>query len=149
MTSSSLSGAPVLNVVLIDDSEDLLFLVRAALERSGLFRVVAEAVDGEQGVAAVRAAQPDLVLLDIAMPVMDGMQALPLIREACPTTIVVMLSAFGDASGLPERALAMGASGYIRKGGHIRALPEQLRVMVAAVTAERAASARPKVRPAN
>ena len=148
MNSPSSPDAKALSVVLVDDSEDLVFLVRDALERSGLFRVVAEAGDGEQGVAAVRETQPDLVLLDIAMPVMDGMQALPLIREACPSAIVVMLSAFGDASGLPERARAMGASGYIRKGGHLRALPEQLRVMVAAVTAERAATARPKVRPA-
>ena len=135
---SSPSPAPI-SVVLIDDSEDLLLLVRGALERSEHFRVVAEASDGEQGVAAVSAAQPDLVLLDILMPVMDGLHALPLIREACPTAIVVMLSALGDASGAPQRALALGANGYINKDGRIQALPEQLRVIVRAVTAERAA----------
>ena len=41
----------------------------------------------------------------------------------------------------------MGASGYIRKGGHLRALPEQVRVIVAAARAERAA-VRPKLHPA-
>jgi DNA-binding NarL/FixJ family response regulator len=127
------------SVVLIDDSEDLLFLVRGALERSGQFRVVAEAADGEKGVAAVKASQPDLVLLDIAMPVMDGMQALPLIREECPTAIVVMLSAFGDSSGMPQRAMDMGANGYIHKDGRLQALPEQLRVIAGGVLAQRAA----------
>ena len=126
-------------VVLVDDSEDLLFLVRGALERSGHFQVVAEAADGEQGVAAVSATQPDVVLLDIAMPVMDGLQALPLIREACPSTIVVMLSGFGDASGMPQKALAMGANGYIHKDGRIQALPEQIRVIASSVVAQRAA----------
>ena len=149
MTSSPDPAASAMSVVLVDDSEDLLFLVRDALERSGLFRVVAEAKDGEEGVAAVRATRPDVVLLDIAMPVMDGMQALPLIREECPSAIVVMLSAFGDSSGLPERALSSGASGYIRKGGHLRALPEQVRVIVTATRAERAAVARPRLHRAN
>jgi len=138
-----------LSVVAIDDSEDLLFLVRGALERTGQFQVVAEAADGRQGVDAVRTHQPDLVLLDILMPVMDGIQALPLIRHECPDAIVVMLSALGDASGMPQRAMSLGANGYIHKDGRIQALPEQLRVIVGGATAARAArQAREASRPA-
>src|SRR4051794_267208 len=138
MTSTHPNPAPI-SVVAVDDSEDLLFLVRNALERTGQFAVVAQAADGEQGVAAVRAAQPDLVLLDILMPVMDGIQALPLIREACPDAIVVMLSALGDASGMPQKAMSLGAHGYLHKDGRINAVPEQLRVIIGSVKAERAA----------
>ncbi len=139
MTSTPPPAANVISVVLIDDSVDLRFLVRGALERSGKFRIVAEAGDGEEGVAAVTAAQPDLVLLDIAMPVMDGLQALPLISAACPSATVVMLSAFDDTSGMPERAMDMGANGYIHKDGRIQALPEQLRMIVRSATAGRTA----------
>jgi DNA-binding NarL/FixJ family response regulator len=138
MTSTHPTPAPA-RVVAVDDSEDLLFLVRNALERTGQFEVVAQAADGEQGVAAVRTAQPDLVLLDILMPVMDGIQALPLIREACPDAIVVMLSALGDASGMPQKAMSLGANGYLHKDGRLNALPEQLRVIIGSVKAERAA----------
>jgi DNA-binding NarL/FixJ family response regulator len=138
-SSSPAQATTTISVVLVDDSQDLLFLVRGALERSGQFRVVAEALDGEQGLAAVKASQPDLVLLDIAMPAMDGMQALPLIRSQCPDAIVVMLSAFGDLSGMPQRAMDMGANGYIHKDGRLQALPEQLRVIVGGVIAGRAA----------
>ena len=138
MPTTPTPPAPV-SVVAIDDSEDLLFLVQGALERSGQFRVVATAADGEQGVAAVRAAQPDLVLLDILMPVMDGMSALPLIRQECPDAIVVMLSALGDATGMPQKAMSLGANGYIHKDGRIQALPEQLRVIIGGAMAERAA----------
>ena len=110
---------------------------------------MAEAADGEQGLAAAKASQPDLVLLDIAMPVMDGMQALPLIREQCPDTIVVMLSAFGDSSGMPQKAMDMGANGYIHKDGRLQALPEQLRVIAGGALAQRAAQhARDAAQPA-
>ena len=148
MTDSPAPADLATSVVVIDDSEEFRLLLRTTLERNGVFRVVAEAGDGKEGVEAVKTTGPDLVLLDIAMPVMDGLQALTLIRDACPEAVVVMLSAFGDASGLSQRSLSMGASGYIQKGGHLRALPEQLRVMMAAVAAERAAKARPKLRPA-
>jgi DNA-binding NarL/FixJ family response regulator len=139
VTSPPTSAATSLRVVVIDDSEDLVFLVKGALERSGQFRVVAEAADGEQGVAAVAALQPDLVLLDILMPVMDGMAALPLIRDACPDAIVVMLSALGDSTGMPQKAMSLGANGYLHKDGRIQALPEQLRVIVGGAIAERTA----------
>jgi DNA-binding NarL/FixJ family response regulator len=148
MPTTPTPPAPV-SVVAIDDSEDLLFLVQDALERSGQFHVVGTAADGEQGVAAVRAAQPDLVLLDILMPVMDGMSALPLIRQECPDAIVVMLSALGDATGMPQKAMSLGANGYIHKDGRIQALPEQLRVIISGAMAERAArKAREAGRPA-
>src|SRR5690349_4118816 len=148
MPSTSPSPAAPISVVVIDDSEDLLFLVRNALERTGQFQVVGEAADGKQGVAAVSKARPDLVLLDILMPVMDGIQALPLIRAECPESIVVMLSALGDASGMPQRAMGLGANGYIHKDGRVQALPEQLRVIVGSAIAERAArTAREQAQP--
>ena len=139
LTSPSPDATAPISVVLIDDSEDLLFLVRGALERTGQFQVVGEAADGKQGVAVVGAVKPDLVLLDILMPVMDGIQALPLIRAECPDAIVVMLSALGDASGMPQRAMSLGANGYIHKDGRVQALPEQIRVIVGGALAERTA----------
>lgn len=117
-------------MVLVDDSDDLRLLVRLALEQEEEFTVVAEAGDGESGVAAVAAHRPHLVLLDIAMPVMDGLQALTLIREESPGSIVVMLSAFSSSTGAPERALALGAHGYIEKGGGAPALVADLRAVL-------------------
>ena len=103
--------------VVVDDSHELRSLWRLMLEYDDRFAVVAEAADGRSGVAAAELHQPDLVLLDIAMPVMDGLQALTLIREESPGSIVVMLSAFTGSSGAIERAMALGAHGYIEKGG--------------------------------
>jgi DNA-binding NarL/FixJ family response regulator len=136
--------ASPIRVVLVDDSEDLRLLVRLALEREADFTIVAEAADGEAGVAAVAAQKPHLVLLDIAMPVMDGLQALTLIREESPGSIVVMLSAFTVSSGALDRAMALGAHGYIEKGG-VEAMITQLREVLArefGVPGRRASGAR-------
>jgi DNA-binding NarL/FixJ family response regulator len=120
-----------IRVVLIDDSDDLRLLVRLALDREPDFTVVAEAADGASGVEAVAVHRPHLVLLDIAMPVMDGLQALTLIREESPGSIVVMLSAFSSSTGAPERALTLGAHGYIEKGMGAAALIADLRDVLA------------------
>jgi DNA-binding NarL/FixJ family response regulator len=138
MPTDSSTRTP-LSVVIIDDTDDLRLLVGMALKRHGGFHVVAEAADGAAGVEAVKSSQPDLVLLDIAMPVMDGLQALPLIRHECPTAVIVMVSGFGDSNGMAQRAMTLGAAGYIQKGGRLQALPEQLRVIVGSATAESAA----------
>ncbi len=126
----TLKVASPIRVVLVDDSADLRLLVRLALEREADFTIVAEAPDGDSGVAAVAAHKPHLVLLDIAMPVMDGLQALTLIREESPGSIVVMLSAFTGSSGAIDRAMALGAHGYIEKGG-VEAMIAELRGVLA------------------
>ena len=131
-----------MRVVLVDDLEDLRALLRATLERSGYFSVVAEAENGERALAVVRETQPDLVLLDVAMPVMDGLQALALIRQEHPAVNVAMLSGFGDTSEVAQRALAMGAIGYIQKNGRLLGIPEQLRVMTDSASAIRRARTR-------
>jgi len=117
MNAVALIPRPI-RVALIDDTEDLRFLLRAALTRSGM-EVVAEAGDGRAGIEAVRDTQPDVVLLDLSMPVMDGRAALPQIRRAAPSARIIVLSGFG-ADLLSEELLAMGADGYIEKGNPLR-----------------------------
>jgi DNA-binding NarL/FixJ family response regulator len=124
-----------LSVVLIDDSDDLRLLMRLAMDQSAEFELVGEAGDGRAGVDVARVSQPDLVLLDIAMPVMDGLQALTLIREECPSAIVVVLSSFGDRSGLPRQATALGAHGFVQKGDGASRVLQELGQIVGSVTA--------------
>jgi len=78
-----------IRVVIVDDTEDLRFLLRTALTRAGM-EVVAEAPDGRLGIDAVRETQPDVVLLDLAMPVMDGRAALPQIRREAPAARIIV-----------------------------------------------------------
>ena len=118
-------------VVLVDDADDLRDLIKLVLDREDDFTVVGEAADGRAGIEAAQSHLPDVVLLDIAMPVMDGLQALPQIRKACPATVVVVLSGFGSDSRAAQKALELGAHGFLNKGETQGKLVERLRVILA------------------
>jgi DNA-binding NarL/FixJ family response regulator len=109
-----------IRVVIVDDTDDLRFLLRTALTRGGM-EVVAEAADGRAGIDVVRDTQPDVVLLDLAMPVMDGRAALPQLRRAAPSTRIIVLSGFG-ADLCSDELLALGGDGYIEKGHSLRGI---------------------------
>jgi CheY-like chemotaxis protein len=59
-------------VLIIEDDEDILELVRFNLEKEGY--AVAGVTTGEDGVGAARSHPPDLVLLDLMLPGMDGLE---------------------------------------------------------------------------
>jgi DNA-binding NarL/FixJ family response regulator len=112
-------------LLLVDDSADLRFLVRAAVEARGGFEVVGEAEDGAHGVEMARETKPDVVVLDLDMPSMGGLEALPLMREASPTSKIVVLSSFRreDYEGQVRDG---GATGFLEKGITARRLVDEL-----------------------
>src|SRR5687767_12587755 len=83
-----------IRLLLVDDNEDLRFLVRTAVEARGGFEVIGEASDGRAGVELAASMKPEVVLLDLDMPAMGGLEALPLVREASPDSKVIVLSSF-------------------------------------------------------
>lgn len=106
-------------VLVIDDDEDLLALVKLALERKGFS--TATATSGEEGVAMAGAGDFDLAFLDLMMPGMDGLATLKEIRRNCPRTVVIMLTAHGSIETAVE-SMRLGASDYLRKPFELDAL---------------------------
>jgi len=101
-------------ILIADDDEDILALVKAVLERSG-HEVVAVG-DGAEALASVRTRRPDLAVLDITMPHVDGLEVLRRLRADAETTAlpVVLLSAQAQEADV-ERGFATGASAYVKK----------------------------------
>ncbi len=66
-------------ILIVDDDPDFVEATRMVLEHAG-YRVVA-AINGEEGVRAMRREQPDLVILDVMMSgILDGLNASMAIR---------------------------------------------------------------------
>jgi len=107
------------HILLVDDSDDDIFLVREAFRESGVAHRIDAISDGEQALNFLRdktAHRPDVVLLDINMPrfsgfdVLEWVQSDPDLREIP----IVMLT----TSEQPEdvrRATEGGARDYFRK----------------------------------
>ncbi len=130
VTSLTVDDPASLALAVVDDTPDIRALLRMAFERSGQYKVIGEAENGQDAVELAAAQCPDVMLLDLAMPVMDGLSAAPLVRERCPDTTIVMLSAF-DAAEMTDRALAAGAHGYIQKGMPMKKLVATVTEIVA------------------
>ena len=78
------------SVLVIDDNQDILFIVRTMLEENGY--EVDCASTGPEGISRVNTLTPDLIILDILLPDMDGMEVLKTIKENPDTSsIPVML----------------------------------------------------------
>jgi CheY-like chemotaxis protein len=85
-------------VLIADDSETILLLMRTRLELAGY--TVLTASDGQEVTERVSEAEPDLLLLDAMMPRKSGIEALRELRAAGYETPALIVSAHqnpGDA----------------------------------------------------
>lgn len=108
-----MAGAPI-TVLLADDHLLVRRGFRRLLEDDPQIRVVAEAGDGPEAVAAAERLKPDVAVLDFALPSMNGAVAARQILKSCPTTAVLMLSMHSEPSYI-RTCLEAGARGYLLK----------------------------------
>lgn len=103
-------------VLVADDSETILLLMRTRLELAG--HEVETAADGQEVTERVQAGAPgglpDLHLLDAMMPRKSGIDALRELRAAGIETPVLIVSAHQNA-GDADSATDLEVSGYVNK----------------------------------
>ncbi|MBX2917393.1 MAG: response regulator transcription factor [Cyclobacteriaceae bacterium] len=120
-----MGNKPTQKVLVVDDEEPILELLKYNLEKQGYD--VRTAADGQQAVEQAKKFHPDLVLLDIMMPKMDGVEACRQIR-AIPemvNTFVVFLTARAEEYS-EVAAFDVGADDYILKPIKPRALMSRI-----------------------
>lgn len=106
----------MIRVLLIDDQPLIRSGFRAFLDLEDDIEVVAEAANGQEGLALAREHLPDIALIDIQMPVLDGIETTRRIAAdpALAGVHVVILTNYG----LDEHvfnALRAGAAGFLVK----------------------------------
>jgi DNA-binding response OmpR family regulator len=104
----------MIKVLVIEDDKFLRELISQKLLKEGYD--VAEAMDGEKGIEAVKQESPDLILLDLILPGMDGFDVLARIKSAPESSDipVIVLSNLGQKDDI-EKGLKMGAVDYLIK----------------------------------
>ena len=116
-------------ILVIDDEEDILELLRFNLTKEGY--QVCSASTGEEALSLARTEHPDLVLLDLMLPGIDGLEvgrrlkADPLTRSMP----IVMLTAKGEESDIVT-GLELGAEDYITKPFSRKVLVARLRAVL-------------------
>jgi two-component system cell cycle response regulator len=108
---------PQYRILIVDDHEDNIELLRARLEARGY--EVQGANDGQEALDTVDRWCPDLILLDVMMPKMDGMEVVRRLkaktdRKELPFIPVIMQTALDSTENKVE-GLDAGADDYITK----------------------------------
>lgn len=101
-------------ILVVDDHEDNIELLRARLEARGY--EVFGANDGQAALDQVDKVCPDLILLDVMMPKMDGMEVVRRLKanDKLPFIPVIMQTALDSTENKVE-GLDAGADDYITK----------------------------------
>ena len=103
-----------LSVLIVDDEDDIRFLVRVLLTSAGWD--VVDAASGEQALEILDSTAVDLVVLDIRLPGIDGWETLKELQSARGDAMpkVIMFSAHVDDDAV-QRAADAGCVGYLTK----------------------------------
>ena len=100
------------NVLVVDDEENIAYLVSSALRLAGFEATTAGT--GEQALAACTPASPDVVVLDVMLPDLDGFEVLRRLRAKGVDAPVLFLTARSDTADR-VRGLTAGGDDYIVK----------------------------------
>jgi len=101
-------------VLLVDDHALMRTGVANIINQEPDLRVIAEAANGVEAIAAFEQFHPDVTLLDLRMPVMEGVEAVRQIRARDPRARVIVLTTY-DTDDEISRALKAGAKAYVLK----------------------------------
>jgi two-component system alkaline phosphatase synthesis response regulator PhoP len=114
-------------ILVVEDEEDILELVRFNLSREGYS--VMGAASGEEAWRLASSELPDLIVLDLMLPGIDGLEVTKIIRNDSRTRDIpiIMLTAKGEEADIVT-GLELGADDYITK-------PFSPRILVARVRA--------------
>ena len=124
------------HILVVDDEDDLLELVRYNLAKEG-FEVVCVS-SGEEALKAARKDPPDLIVLDLMLPAVDGLEVCRRLKADARTRDVpiVMLTAKSEEVDMIA-GLDRGADDYIGKPFSPRVLTARIKALLRRQEAKR------------
>jgi CheY-like chemotaxis protein len=113
-------------ILLVEDNEDDVFLMRRALENAGVVNKLLVVEDGQQAIDYMAGAGkfgdrsqyplPALIFLDLKLPIIKGLEVLAWVRQKpeFDNTIMVVLTSSNEPKDLNE-SYGLGANSYVVK----------------------------------
>ena len=116
-------------ILVVDDEEDILELVRYNLAREG-YRVVC-AASGEQALNKAGSEPFDLIVLDLMLPGIDGLEVAKKLKNKPETRHIpiIMLTAKGEEADIVT-GLELGADDYVTKPFSPRILLARVKAVI-------------------
>jgi len=114
------------SILIVEDEEQIVRVVRAYLEQAGYEVLVAR--NGPEGLMRVRQQRPDLVVLDLMLPGMDGLDVCRAIRRESSTPIIMLTARAEETDKLI--GLEIGADDYMTKPFSPRELVARVRAVL-------------------
>ncbi|WP_373501189.1 response regulator [Desulfococcus sp.] len=126
---------PMERILVVDDEEDILELVRYNLAREGFEVICADT--GEKALKLASDAVPDLIVLDLMLPGINGIEVAKILKNADKTRHVpiIMLTARGEEADV-VLGLEVGADDYVTKPFSPRILNARVRAVIRRAAAE-------------
>jgi len=108
---------PALKILVIDDNENNLLLVRSILKKSHPSYEILTSLSGDKGIQIAQEQIPQTILLDIFMPDMDGYETCRILKSSQKTSSipVLMISADGQNAETRLDGLKAGADAIMSK----------------------------------
>lgn len=116
-------------VLLVDDEQDILVLLKYNLEKENF--LVQTASNGREAIEVAKDFMPDIIVLDVMMPEMDGIETCLELRQIpeLKNVLITFLTARGeDYSQIA--GFESGADGYITKPIKPRVLVSRLKALL-------------------
>jgi two-component system OmpR family response regulator len=118
--------AQPLHLLLVEDDDNIAFLMRRSLERAG--HQVTRCATAEAALLVLGHSRFDLISLDQILPDMRGLELLQTLRREGVNTPVIMVAPYADES-LIAQALRAGALDFVVQDGglsFLNELPERM-----------------------
>lgn len=111
-----------MKAVIIDDEIDICLLLGMILKKQGITSLLAHNLS--EGMEKVLVEQPTIIFLDNNLPDGQGIDQIANFRDKMPKAKLFMISAM---EGIADRAIALGADGFLEKPLNMNRIMELLK----------------------
>ena len=124
------NAEPTGTVLVVDDEENIVFLVESALQLHGFTTVAAS--NGRDALKLAERQAVDAVVLDVMLPDLDGFEVARRLRQAegAGTRVPVIFLTARDATSDKVEGLRLGSDDYVTKPFSIEELIERVKAVL-------------------